>query len=114
MLEGIAVIFISALALLAVCWMLTEYWLRSVRKVPPEKISNLSVWNRMVFALEEFCGGVNHKKDVRRIWLEEQLGTLHMEEGPPAHRPAELFGKEERKEDEIFRRERKYRIKANM
>lgn len=114
MLEKFFILFISAAALVIVCWILAEYWLRSVRKLSVEKISNLSIWNRMVYAFEDFCGGVNHKKDFRRMQIREELGSVHRDEAVSLHRPAEALGKEEGRKKEVFKKEKKYRMKANM
>lgn len=107
------IILISVSALLIVCWMLTEYWLRSVRKFSREKISSLSIWNRMVFALEDFCEGVNHKKDFRKIRVEEELGSLHTKEGAEVRKMSER-SKSEGKENGSLKKDKKYRMKANM
>ena len=82
MLEKFMILFISAAALVIVCWILAEYWLRSVRKLSVEKISNLSIWNR-----------------------DEEISH---------YRQAETCRKEDCREKDIFKKERKYKMKANM
>lgn len=114
MLEKFMILFISAAALVIVCWILAEYWLRSVRKLSVEKISNLSIWNRMVYAFEDFCGGVNHKKDLRRMRIGEELGSVHRDEEIIHYRQAETRRKEDCRDKDIFKKERKYKMKANM
>lgn len=114
MLEKLFIILISALALLIVCWMLAEYWLRSVRKLSVERISSLGILDRMAFAFEDFCGGVNHKKDFRRMRLEEEMGSVPTESqrGPRIMETADKEGKS--RDTEYIRKEKKTRIKANM
>lgn len=114
MLEGIVMLLVSAAALLAVCWMLTEYWLRSVRKLSGEKISSLGILDRMAFAFEDFCGGVNHKKDFRRMHLEDEMGSVQMENERRSRR-MEVSGREEKgRETGYTRKEKRYKMKANM
>lgn len=114
MLERTFIILVSAAALLIVCWMLTEYWLRSVRKFSAEKISSLGILDRMAFAFEDFCGGVNHKKDFRKMRVEEELGSIPMEDKTNPHRLSAADKEEKRIKAEHIQKERKYRIKANM
>ncbi|MBU3874837.1 hypothetical protein HGO97_003285 [Faecalicatena sp. AGMB00832] len=114
MLERLFLFLISAVALLAVCWMLTEYWLRSVRKLSTERISSLGILDRMAFAFEDFCGGVNHKKDFRRLHLEEELGSVQMEDGRRSHKMESSDREEKGRDTEFIRKEKKYKIKANM
>lgn len=114
MLERILIILVSAAALLIVCWMLTEYWLRSVRKLSVEKISSLGILDRMAFAFEDFCKGVNHKKDFRRMRVEEELGSIPMEEKSNPHRMTAAEKEEKGRKVEHIKREKKYKIKANM
>lgn len=114
MLEKILILVISAAALLIVCWILTEYWLRSVRKLSVERISSLGILDRMAFAFEDFCGGVNHKKDFRKMRVQEELGSLPMEDKMTPHRMTVLDKEEKGKETRFVKKERKYKIKANM
>lgn len=114
MLERFFMILISAAALLIVCWMLAEYWLRSVRKLSIEKISSLGILDRMAFAFEDFCGGVNHKKNFRRMRLEEELGSVPTE-SRQRPRTMEAADKDEKSRDSGYiRKEKRNRIKANM
>lgn len=114
MLAAIIITLISAAALLIVCWMLAEYWLRSVRKFSVEKISSLSIWSRMVFALEDFCGGVNHKKDFRIMRVEEEMESIPRSERTDAHKKNQGHIKKEHSVQETFHSERRYKIKENM
>ena len=114
MLERMMMVLISAAALLAACWMLTEYWLRSVRKFSAERISSLGILDRMAFAFEDFCGGVNHKKGFRKMQLEEELGSVKLDDQKKPQK-MEAAGREGKARDtEYVRKEKKYKIKANM
>lgn len=112
MLQMIIIIIISVVVFLLVCWMLTEYWLRSVRKLPGEKISNLNVWNRAVYVLEDFCGTVNHKKDFKEMRVEEEMGAVHMDHEKSNHHSS--IPEKEYREKDSARNEKKYNMKINM
>lgn len=114
MLVNFFVVFISAVALLMVCWMLTEYWLRSVRKLSVEKISSLGILDRMAFAFEDFCGSVNHKKDFRKMRVKDEMGSVRMVGQKKLHKLAEANQEEISKENGYVKKEKKYKIKVNM
>lgn len=114
MLEKFFIIFISAVALVIVCWMLAEYWLRSVRKLSVEKISSLGILDRMAFAFEDFCGSVNHKKDFGKMRVEDEMGSVHMEMQKKPHKMAAADREEKSSDIGYVKKEKKYRMKANM
>lgn len=113
MLQKFLIVSISILVLLIICWMLTEYWLRSVRKFSREKISNLSIWNRMVFTLEDFCGAVNRKKDFRRLKAEEELSSVSMDFEEGTHK-AVHDSQKQGKEKENAKKDKRFNMKVNM
>ena len=78
--EKFFIIMVSAVGLALGILLLVQYLLRSVRETSVEDISNLSLLNRMVFAIEDFFGHVNHKKDFRNMRLEEEMGTIPTED----------------------------------
>lgn len=114
MLNTIFIILISAVALVIVCWILAEYWLRSVRQFSAEKISSLSILDRMGFAFEDFCGGVNHKKDFRRMRLEDEMESVPLEEPKKPHKAMATERDDKNRDKNLMKKERKQRIKANM
>lgn len=113
MLYNILIVSIPVLVLLILCWMLTEYWLRSVRKLSREKISNLSIWNRMVFTLEDFCGAVNRKKNFRTMKAEDELSSVSLDIEEGTHTVVHDVQKQG-KEKENAKKDKRYNIKVNM
>lgn len=114
MLERMIMVLVSAAALLVTCWMLTEYWLRSVRKLSVERMSSLTVLERMAYAFEDFCGGVNHRKDFRRMHLEDEMGSVPLDQQRKPHRMEAADKEEYGRDTGYIRKEKRYKMKANM
>lgn len=104
---------ITVVVLLVICWMITEYWLRSVRRFSKEKMSSLSIWDRVAFTVEGFCEVVNHKKDFRKMRMRDEMGTRYTKIVTDEKKGPEISMKAG-KEKESMKRDKKYRIKENM
>lgn len=115
MVKNLLIILVSAVALLLVCWILAEYWIRSVKKLSAEKISSLSLWNRIAFAFGDFCKEVNRKKNFGRMKVEDELGSVRMEENSGSHVPG---GSEKqsagRERKSGMQHDKTHRMKENM
>lgn len=114
MLEKFFIIMVATVGLIIGCCMLVEYLLRSVREMPVENISSLSLFNRMVFAIEGFFGYVNHKKDFREMRIEEEMGTVPTEDFNKSSKVAAVDTVGKSRTSGKLTTEKRYRMKENM
>ncbi len=114
MLEKDLIIFVSAVAMVLICWMLTEHWFYSFAVLSEEKASGLGVFNRISLRVEEFFGAVNHKKNFRMMRLEKEMENFQLKADECIQ---ENTKKEFRKNahDSVYaKRKRRYNIKEDM
>lgn len=114
MLERIAIGLMLVAGFLFVCWMLTQYWLYTIRQAEVNELSGLGVWDRLAFAFEDFCKAVNGKKSTRQEKVGESCSAVSLDKEIKRQGTIEIQEMTAGKERDAMRREKKYRIKENM
>lgn len=114
MLERIAIGLMLMAGFLFICWMLTRYWLYTIRQAEVNELTGLSVWNRLVFGFENFCKAVNGKKSIRQEKVGESCSAVSLDKEIKSQRTIEIQEITAGKEREAMHRERKYKMKENM
>lgn len=114
MLERNLIIFISAVAMVLICWMIVERWFYSFGVLSQEKTSGLGSLDRINIVVEKFFDAVNRKKDFRTICLKEEMGKFQLKTN---ERMQEITKEDHNKksyDSASIKRKRRYNIKEDM
>lgn len=91
MTREIFLIILFAAALLAVCWMLTEYWLKMKQEGMHEGLGRLRFGSRTVFALTHFWKKMDDARDIPNDLLRREMGLA--DNGLPAAGKKQIKGR---------------------
>ena len=74
MLEKFMILFISAAALVIVCWILAEYWLGMKASGHHEEVGRLRFGSRTAFALAHFWKRMDDAREIPDDTLKHEMG----------------------------------------
>ncbi len=114
MLEKNLIIFVSAVAIVLICWMLAEHWFYSFGVLSEEKASKLGVFNCISLRVEEFFGAVNHKKNFRVMRLEKEMENFQLKADECIQGNTKKEFQKKTYDSVYAKRKRRYNIKEDM
>ena len=109
MLERLLITLILAVGFVLICWIIMELWLRSVGRG-----KEMGLRAKILYTVGRFCQALNHKKDFRHIWMEEEFGDGHLNPLNTDKMDTTTPNRREGREQESRYRDRKYKMKVNM
>lgn len=109
MLERLIITLVLAAGFVFICWTVMEYWLRTSRHT-----KEVGWRAKLIYVLGNFFQTLNQKKDFRQIELEEEFGKAHLHGLNTGKMDTSSVNRQEGHEQEVYRKERKYKMKVNM
>lgn len=114
MLERNLIIFISAVAMVLICWMIVERWFYSFGVLSQEKASGLRSLDRINITVEKFFDAVNHKKDFRITRLKKEMGNFQLKTKECVQEIINEDCNKKSCDSAYIKRKRRYNIKEDM
>lgn len=109
MLERLIITLVLAAGFVLICWTIMEYWLRTSKHT-----KEIGLRAKIIYVVGSFCQTLSQKKDFHRMELKEDFGKAHLHGLNTEEMDTGSANRSEGREQDVYRKERKYKMKVNM